>query len=106
MKTITMNPMNLMNLFLGSRYIKKIFSFLSLISIAEKVHPCSSGRFLTVLGSFLSININKLVVWMNQMYMDEPLANFKRESVSDEISIAIEMNLLFGQRFIKVHRVH
>ena len=33
---------------------------------------------LAVFGSFLVIFFNLLLIWMNQMYIDEPLCSFKR----------------------------
>ena len=78
MKNLLMNQMNPMNLLRGVWYIKKYFS----------MQRGSLGQFFGsfgFIGLFLAhfdiININKLifiVVRMNQMYLDEPRASFRR----------------------------
>lgn len=88
MKNDSMNQMNQMNLLQGNWYIKKYFFFLGRFLAVIWVHSGSFERFSMAFG-FITINISKLlVVWMYQMYVDEPLVTFKRFFYFDVFSFA------------------
>lgn len=101
-----MNAMNLNEPF--SRMvggIEKIF-FLGAGLGVFWVHPCSLSPFWFILGCYLSIFTSLLAFWMNQMYMDEPLANFTAFFAFGLFGRNVTMNLAESEKYIQVHLVH
>lgn len=98
-----MNPMNPMNLFQGRRDAKNIFCLAGACFGRFEGSSMYIGSFF---GHFLSKIQCLLPVWMNQMYIDEPLVKFKRDfSIGAGFFTAL-MNLRSLQKCIHVHLVH
>lgn len=73
-----MNQMNPMNLLQALWHKKNIFCLVMCLLAGiwcMQVHRTSS---LAILGSLFFIFFNLVVIWMKQMYIDEPLCKFKR----------------------------
>jgi hypothetical protein len=80
--------------------LKKNKLFFGLVLRALWVHPGTSGLFWFIPGYYLSIFSYLLVVWMYQMYIDEPIGHFKRFFASGHFLRGVAMNYVYAHGYI------